>query len=740
MATVLPIINQCNQNCFFCAAGGREDNVGLEYVFQVMDREKESVAISGGEPTLSRNLFKIIEYAKEKKLKIELQTNGVTLSYFELTKKLAKEGVDLFNVNFPSHLEEVTDKITQTKGLLPKRIEGIKNLERVNANIRLTHVINSFNYKHLEDFIDYIKNNFKQIEYIQFSFIKIMGSVCGSEWMVPPYNDVQPYLLNALKKCAKYKIKFLIDHIPICYLPGFEDCHADFQKISEGADTYFSRKEKIKLKECRGCRLGEFCYGVRRDYIETFGKKNIVPASRADDKVTRDLKSLTALTNYLIKQKTEPTKYFFSSLFHRINPYKKYNAQEIKLLWELGLKNIRSNNGPDSLNFYVHIPFCDSKCAYCMYPSITVPEGKISNYLVNIYKEMDFFKNIFSDTVFRNIYIGGGSPTILNDGQLEELLNNLFKKFSFLKSGQKNFECNPRNATEGKFKILKEFGFNRVSLGVQSLDKGVLRQINRSYQTYESIEGAVRYGKAYGFSVNVDLMIGFQNDNPQIVKESFQKIIKLSPDCISLYPLKPPSSYLEKYFNNDERQFYYQLKAKINNALKLLRPIAAKFSYSCPDEIYLVDGYCGGFRRNNRSSKHEYFDSVPISSVFGIGWSSISKIIGTARYNNNLSPGEIFDPSKYCYGGSACNLRDDMRDYIFDRFSKGAALSREEFRRNFNCDVIDAFKYAFFALKELGKIKFDNDLVYFLPKSLKDMYIYGLFFWGDKESFLNYFN
>lgn len=276
MATILPIVNHCNQNCLFCAAKGRDDNLALRHIYQCIDREEDSLVISGGEPTLSRDLFKIIKYAQKRDLNIELQTNGITLSYYDLAKKLMEAKIDLFNINFPSHLERLTDKITQTEGFFKRRSEGVKNLQRLKTKIRLTHIINSLNFRYLEEFVDYIKNNFDAIDYIQFSFIKIQGNTKKNLWIVPLYREVQPYLLNALTKCQKYNIDFLVDHIPTCYLPHFEDHHADFRKIKMGIKAEFSGKEKIQLRECKKCILANLCCGVRRDHLRLFRKENII--------------------------------------------------------------------------------------------------------------------------------------------------------------------------------------------------------------------------------------------------------------------------------------------------------------------------------------------------------------------------------------------------------------------------------------------------------------------------------
>ena len=272
----LPITEKCNQNCLFCSATGRSANTGKKFFRQIINQSKDRLTVSGGEPTLSPDLFWVIKEAKKKNLFIEFQTNGNTLYYKDLVLKLVKSGVDLFNINFSSHLSPINDKITQTKGLLKNKIIGIKNLQNVGANIRLTCIVNALNYKNLEDYVIFVSQNFPKIKYIQFSFIKIMGNARKNPQILITYEETQPYLLKAFKKCQELNIDFITDHIPLCYLDDFVKYHIDYQKIVSGKESVVSLKEKVKLKQCADCRLNSFCYGVRKDYLEFFGEKTKV--------------------------------------------------------------------------------------------------------------------------------------------------------------------------------------------------------------------------------------------------------------------------------------------------------------------------------------------------------------------------------------------------------------------------------------------------------------------------------
>jgi len=273
---ILLITETCNLNCLFCSAKGRNAKINRKTILQQINQCQDGLTISGGEPTLSPDLFWIIEEAKKKNLFVELQTNGITLFYKSLALKLVKSGIDLFNINFSSHLPSINDKITQTKGLFKNKVGGIKNLQAIGANIRLTCVVNALNYKDLEDYVVFVKKNFPRIKFLQFSFIKIMGNARKNPQILITYEKVQPYLLKAFKKCQELNIDFITDHIPLCYLDNFIEYHIDYQKIIRGEKPEYSLKEKVKLKQCADCRLNSFCCGVRKDYLDFFGKKTKV--------------------------------------------------------------------------------------------------------------------------------------------------------------------------------------------------------------------------------------------------------------------------------------------------------------------------------------------------------------------------------------------------------------------------------------------------------------------------------
>ena len=114
---------------------------------------------------------------------------------------------------------------------------------------------------------------------------------------------------------------------------------------------------------------------------------------------------------------------------------------------------------------YVHIPFCARKCSYCDFNSIVSEKGIIDRYLHSLEKEI---RTIEGQYVFKTVYIGGGTPSVLTETQLEKLLFSMSRHIPVFEVQEYTVEVNPGTLTENKAALLKEYGVNRISLGVQA--------------------------------------------------------------------------------------------------------------------------------------------------------------------------------------------------------------------------------------------------------------------------------
>ncbi|ADY56725.1 oxygen-independent coproporphyrinogen III oxidase [Syntrophobotulus glycolicus DSM 8271] len=195
---------------------------------------------------------------------------------------------------------------------------------------------------------------------------------------------------------------------------------------------------------------------------------------------------------------------------------------------------------------YVHVPFCVKKCPYCAFYSVALaPNGKedknrsvlIRKYLEGIRKEISLRRQDAPGGV-SSLFIGGGTPSVLDEGELKELLI-LIGEIAGRNDGrtERTIECNPGTINEKKAQILQAFGINRVSLGVQALDDGFLKEIGRIHGV-KQVEEAVKIIRGAGIdNLNLDLMFGLPGQTMEKWFETLEKAIAFKPQHLSLYAL-----------------------------------------------------------------------------------------------------------------------------------------------------------------------------------------------------------
>lgn len=192
------------------------------------------------------------------------------------------------------------------------------------------------------------------------------------------------------------------------------------------------------------------------------------------------------------------------------------------------------------LGVYVHIPFCERKCAYCAFSSFVKKDDAIEEYVKHLTSEINRFHDKYDGERYRKIdtiYFGGGTPSILKPHLFKQIVKVLKENFELAENYEFTVECNPNSLTEEKLLTFKEEGVNRISLGVQSLNDDALKFIGRLHDSSEALN-AIKLTKKYFDNVSADLLIGL----PAIEKEEFKnqlpKLIDAGVKHISAYMLQ----------------------------------------------------------------------------------------------------------------------------------------------------------------------------------------------------------
>ena len=196
----------------------------------------------------------------------------------------------------------------------------------------------------------------------------------------------------------------------------------------------------------------------------------------------------------------------------------------------------------EPLGIYVHIPYCLKKCNYCDF--VSFPEDSIlslspDDYAYRVCREIeDTPEDISKGYTVDSIYFGGGTPTCIGTDMIGRILIAVRKSFNMSEDAEISIEANPETVTEKKAEALKFLGFTRVSMGVQSLDNGVLKALGRVHTAEKAKEAYGHLRKAGFENINLDLMLGVPGQSFDTWKNSLDRVIDLCPEHISFYSLQ----------------------------------------------------------------------------------------------------------------------------------------------------------------------------------------------------------
>lgn len=184
---------------------------------------------------------------------------------------------------------------------------------------------------------------------------------------------------------------------------------------------------------------------------------------------------------------------------------------------------------------YVHIPYCKVKCHYCDFHFSTNTSGA-DDMIEAICSELRLRKNYLSQPV-ETIYFGGGTPSFLSNEQLGKILETIHNNFHVSADHELTFECNPDDLNAHKLESLKNFGVNRLSIGIQSFDDDVLKMMNRAHTSAEALT-SIKLAQDIGIdNITVDLIYGIPDRDLEYWKRQLETVIKINVPHISSYCL-----------------------------------------------------------------------------------------------------------------------------------------------------------------------------------------------------------
>ncbi len=185
---------------------------------------------------------------------------------------------------------------------------------------------------------------------------------------------------------------------------------------------------------------------------------------------------------------------------------------------------------------YIHIPFCQQKCEYCDFYSITTLE-LMDGFVEALLREIALRAPQFQEFRFTTVFFGGGTPSLLSETHWERIWKALHHHFTILPEGEFTLEANPGTVDREKLQFLRGLGLNRISFGAQSFNESELRFLRRIHDA-TAIRESVHAAREAGFTnVNLDLMTAFPGITPQSFQYSLEEAVALQPEHISCYTL-----------------------------------------------------------------------------------------------------------------------------------------------------------------------------------------------------------
>ena len=337
----------------------------------------------------------------------------------------------------------------------------------------------------------------------------------------------------------------------------------------------------------------------------------------------------------------------------------------------------------EKISLYIHIPFCAQKCLYCDFPSFARKDHLRKAYIEALNKEIISLREKHNNLEINTIFIGGGTPSVLEADELECLLKEV-AKLNMAKDIEYSMECNPGNLTEEKLEVMKKYGVNRISMGLQAKQDNLLKGLGRIHN-YKTFKENFLLAKKVGFNnINIDLMFGLPNQRLNEWEETLREIISLEPAHISAYSLiiEEGTAFYNLYENDklklpteeEERKMYHLAKKileengfnqyEISNYAKERKECRHNLAYWNMDNWIGVGSaaasYINGKRIKNISSVEEYINSINEKGE------AVEEIITNSK-------------------------NDNMEEFMFMGLRKINGIDENEFKKRFSMNINDVY-------------------------------------------------
>lgn len=344
---------------------------------------------------------------------------------------------------------------------------------------------------------------------------------------------------------------------------------------------------------------------------------------------------------------------------------------------------------------YMHVPFCERLCPYCSFNRFPFDEGRAVPYFANMRKEMLMLKELGYD--FESLYIGGGTPTIM----IDELCDTIDLARDTFSIKEVSSETNPNHLIP--FYLDKLQGrIQRLSVGVQSFDNGLLKQMDRfdKYGSGEEILERIKEASPYFTSLNVDMIFNFPAQTEEILRKDLEMVIESDTSQTTFYPLMASPSVARslkatvgKVDYKREQRFYTIISDTLAGGAQPLFKHGSAWTFNKSNEG-MIDEYVVDY---------EEYPAVGSGGITYLGQSLYVNTFSLKEYNQAIESGRMSISGKTDFA-----KRDQMR-YRFMMQLFGLRLDKQEFKKDFGCSVEKGLPMEMMFMRASGAFATDND-------------------------------
>ena len=360
-----------------------------------------------------------------------------------------------------------------------------------------------------------------------------------------------------------------------------------------------------------------------------------------------------------------------------------------------------------TLSLYVHVPFCKKKCDYCDFVSYAGRESAIDDYLEALSVESAKVSADLQRHEVATVFIGGGTPTLLEPDRIEKAFKTLRSNFDFQSGAEITVEANPGTITRDKLKALRENGVNRISLGVQSLDDEMLKKLGRIHRSFEVISSVEMIREAGFRNLGLDLIFAIPGQSQKDWIRTLEGAVKLKPEHISTYNLQ-----IEEGTPFHTEMTEGALRPQSEEAeLDMYRTAISKLKEAGYSHYEISN-----FAKPGMESRHNIV-YWKMGDYIGLGCGAHSYLNGTRIENSSDLSSYIKDPvgSKHEHRNTK---KENMQEFVFLGLRMMDGFDLEEFTGRFGISFREIYRRELEDLQNDGLLKVAGKKVRLTEKGL----------------------